>query len=45
MDILRTGIGSIDSFDAKSYKYRIEFLGIRFDIESTTGPFGSHRIE
>ncbi|KAL3588197.1 hypothetical protein FPOAC2_14096 [Fusarium poae] len=31
MDILRTGIESIDSFDAKSYEYRIEFLGVRFD--------------
>jgi gag-polypeptide of LTR copia-type len=34
MDILRMGIESIDSFDAKSYEYRIEFLGIRFDVES-----------
>ncbi|KAH6952478.1 hypothetical protein BKA56DRAFT_663730 [Ilyonectria sp. MPI-CAGE-AT-0026] len=45
LDILRTGIESIDSFDAKSYEYRIEFLGIRFDVESTTGLFDSHRIE
>ncbi|KAL6411725.1 copia-like retrotransposable element [Ilyonectria robusta] len=45
LDILRTGIESIDSFDAKSYEYRIEFLGIRFDVESATGLFDSHRIE
>jgi hypothetical protein len=45
MDILRTGIESIDSFDAKSYEYRIEFLGVRFDVESATGPFDSMRIE
>ncbi|KAM4067617.1 hypothetical protein HRG_001494 [Hirsutella rhossiliensis] len=45
MDILRTGIESIDSFDAKSYEYRIEFLGVRFDVESATAPFDSHRIE
>ena len=34
MDILRMGIESIDSFDAKSYEYRIKFLGVRFDVES-----------
>lgn len=45
MDILRTGIESIDSFDAKSYEYRIEFLGVRFDVESAKTPFDSHRIE
>jgi hypothetical protein len=45
MDIERMGIESIDSFDAKSYKCRIEFLGIRFDVESAARPFDSHRIE
>ncbi|KAH6973973.1 hypothetical protein EDB80DRAFT_900410 [Ilyonectria destructans] len=30
LDILRTGTESIDSFDAKSYECRVEFLGIRF---------------
>lgn len=45
MDILRTGIESIDSFDAKSYEYRIESLGVRFDVESATAPFDSMRIE
>jgi hypothetical protein len=34
MDILRMGIESIDSFDAKSYEYRIERQEIRFDVES-----------
>jgi hypothetical protein len=34
LDIERTGIVSIDSFDAKSYECRIEFLGVRFDVES-----------
>lgn len=34
MDILRMGIESIDSFDAKSYEYRIKFLGVVFDVES-----------
>jgi hypothetical protein len=36
MDILRMGVESIDSFDAKSYEYRIECQEIRFDIESAT---------
>lgn len=38
MDIERTGIESIDSFDAKSYECRNEFLGIRFDVESNSLP-------
>lgn len=45
MDIERTGIESIDSFDAKSYECRNEFLGIRFDVESNSPSTFDSRIE
>ncbi|KAH6974314.1 hypothetical protein BKA56DRAFT_659048 [Ilyonectria sp. MPI-CAGE-AT-0026] len=38
LDILRTGIESIDSFDAKSYECRIEFLGVRFASNQMGAP-------
>ena len=43
MDILRMGIESIDSFDAKSYEYRIEFPGVVFDVESNVAHFVRHK--
>jgi hypothetical protein len=44
LDIYRMRADSDDSFDAKSYEYRIECQEIRFAIESFGLQFDSHRI-
>jgi hypothetical protein len=47
MDILRNGIESIDSFDAKSYEYRIERAQAfdRKSIDSVERVRGDARME